>query len=65
VPSFLNPGIEPQGVLKVEPIFQCKAKDEATPSHPVVKEEEEEDKGKVVEVLNSKDESKEDFEVFN
>ena len=31
VPSFLNPGLRPQGVLKVEPILQYKAEDEATP----------------------------------
>ena len=58
VPSFLNPGSRPQRVLKVEPILQYKAKDEATPSQPTVKREEEE---KVVEVLDSED----DFEVFN
>ena len=56
--SFLNPGSRPQGVLKVEPILQYKAEDEATPSQPTVKGEEEE---KVVEVLDSED----DFEVFN
>ena len=31
VPSFLNPDPGPQGVLKVKPILQYKAKDEATP----------------------------------
>ena len=58
MPSFLNPGSRPQGVLKVEPILQYKAEDEATPSQPTVKGEEEE---KVVKVLDSED----NFEVFN
>ena len=58
VPGFLNPHLRPQGVLKVEPILQYKAMDEATPSQPAIKEEEEE---KVVEILDSKD----NFEVFN
>ena len=66
MPSFLNPGPRPQGVLKVEPIFQCKAEDEATPSQPATREEkEEEEKGKVVKMLNSEDESDDDFKVFN
>ena len=62
MPSFLNPGLGPQGVLKVEPILQCKAEDEVTPSPPATKEEEEEEK---------EEEEKEnivkvdDFEVFN
>ena len=64
-PSFLNPGPGPQGVLKVEPIVQCKAKDEATFSQLATKEEEEEkeqeEKEKVVEVFDSEDNS----EVFN
>ena len=30
--GFLNPGLGPQGVLKVEPLLQYKAKDKATPS---------------------------------
>ena len=58
MPGFLNPHLRPQGVLKVEPILQYKAMDEATPSQPAIKEEEEE---KVVEILDSKD----NFEVFN
>ena len=57
MPSFLNPGLGPQGVLKVEPILQCKAEDEVTPSQPATKEEEEEEKEKIVKVDN--------FEVFN
>ena len=56
MPSFLNPSLGPQGVLKVEPILQCKAEDEVTPSQPATKEEEEE-KEKIVKVDN--------FEVFN
>ena len=66
MPSFLNPSPRPQGVLKVEPILQCKAEDEATLSQPATREEkEEEEKGKVVKMLNSEDESDDDFEVFN
>ena len=57
MPSFLNPSLGPQGVLKVEPILQCKAEDEVTPSQPATKEEEEEEKEKIVKVDN--------FEVFN
>ena len=30
VPFFLNLGLRPQGVLKVEPILQYKAKEKAT-----------------------------------
>ena len=60
VPGFLNLGPRPQGVLKVEPFLQYKAKDEVTPSQPATKEEEEE-KEEVVEVLDSED----NFEVFN
>ena len=56
VPGFLNPSLGPQGLLKAEALHQYKAEDEATPSQPAIKEEEEEKKG-VVEVL--------DFEVFN
>ena len=56
VPSFLNLGPGPQGVLKVEPILQCKVEDETTPSQLATKEEEEEkeeeEKEKVVEVLD-------------
>ena len=44
MPSFLNLGLGPQSVLKVEPILQCKAEDEVTPSQLVTKEEEEEEK---------------------
>ena len=56
VPSFLNPGPGPQGVLKVEPILQYKAEDKVTLSQPATKEEEKEE-----EVLDFED----DFEVFN
>ena len=42
ISGFLNPGLRPQGVLKVEPILQYKAKNETTPSQPAVKGEEEE-----------------------
>ena len=58
-------------MLKVEPIFQYKAEDAATPSQPATKEVEEEEekkekeKGKVVEVFDSEDEFEDDFEVFN
>ena len=54
-------------MLKVEPIFQYKAEDAATLSQPATKEveEEEEKKGKVVEVFDSEDESEDNFEVFN
>ena len=68
VPSFLNLGPRPQGVLKVEPIFQCKVEDEATPSQLATtegEEKEEKEKEKIVEVLDSKDESEDDFKVFN
>ena len=44
-------------MLKVEPILQCKAEDEVTPSQPATKEDEEEEKEKIVKVDN--------FEVFN
>jgi len=60
VPSFLNPSSGLQGVLKVEPLLQYKAEDEATGSQPATKEEEEE-KEEVAEVLDFED----DFEVFN
>ena len=60
VPSFLNPGLGPQGVLKAEPLLQYKAEGEAAPSQLATKEEEEE-KEEVVEVLDSED----NFEVFN
>ena len=50
--GFLNPGLVPESVLKVKPLPQYMAQDEATPSQPTIKEEEE-----VVEVSN--------FEVFN
>ena len=59
--GFLNPVLRPQGVLKVEPIPQYKAEDEATLSQPAVKGEKEEKEENVVEVLDFKD----DFEVFN
>ena len=58
--GFLNLGLGPQGVLKIEPLLQYKAKDKATPSQPATKEEEEE-KEYVVEVFDSEN----DFEVFN
>jgi len=57
VPSFLNPGPTLEGVQQVELPFQYIVEEEATPSSPAIKEEEEE----VVEVSNSED----DFEVFN
>ena len=59
--GFLNPGPGPQVVLKVEPIFQYKAKDATTPSQPATKEEDEKEEEGVVEVSDSED----DFEVFN
>ena len=59
VPSFLNLGLGPQGLLEVEPLLQYKVEDEATHSLPDTKEEEE--KVDVVEVPDSED----DFEVFN
>ena len=52
VPSFLNPGPGPEGVLKVEPFLQYKAENEATPSQPIIKEEEEEE---IVDVTYSED----------
>ena len=42
MPGFLNPGPGPQDVLKVKPILQYKAEDEATPSQPTIEGEEEE-----------------------
>ena len=36
VPGFLNLGPGPQGLLKVEPILQCKAEDEMIPSQPTL-----------------------------
>ena len=48
-------------MLKVEPIFQYKVEDLATPSQSATKEEEEKEEEGVVEVFDSKD----DFEVFN
>ena len=51
-------------MLKVQQIFQCKAEDEATPSQPTTKGEEEEkekEEEKVVEIFDFED----DFEVFN
>ena len=67
--GFLNPGHVPQGVLKVKPILPYKAEDEATPSQPIIKEEEEEkeeeENEQAVEVLDSEDKSKDNFEVFN
>jgi len=38
--GFLNRNLGPQGVLKIEPIFQYKAEDVATPSQSTTKEEE-------------------------
>ena len=61
VPSFLNPGPGLRGVLKVEPIFQYKVEDAATPSQPATTEEEEKEERGVVEVSDSKD----NFKVFN
>ena len=54
--GFLNPSPTPEGVQQVELPFQYTVEEEATPSQPTIKEEEEE-----VEVSDSKD----DFEVFN
>ena len=56
VSSFLNPNLALEGVQQVEPLPPYMAEDEATPSQPTIKEEEE-----VVEVSDSKDK----FEVFN
>ena len=61
VPSFLNPGPGLRSVLKVEPIFQYKVEDAATPSQPATTEEEEKEERGVVEVSDSKD----NFKVFN
>ena len=57
VPGFLNPSPAPEGVQQIELPFQHTAEEEATPSQPTIKEEEEE----IVEVSESED----DFEVFN
>ena len=56
--SFLNPNLALEGVQQVEPLPPYMAEDEATPSQPNIKEEEEEE---MVEVPNSED----DFEIFN
>ena len=49
-------------MLKVKPILQLKAEDEATPLQPTIeKEEEEKEEEEVVEVPYSRD----NFEVFN
>ena len=56
-PSFLNPGLVPEGVLEVSLPFQYTA-DEATPFQLAIKEEEEEE---IAEVSDSEDY----FEVFN
>ncbi|KAL0000243.1 hypothetical protein SO802_019845 [Lithocarpus litseifolius] len=58
VPSFLNLDPALEGVQQVEPLFQYTAEDEASPSQPTIKEEEEEE---IVEVLDSED----GFEIFN
>ena len=57
VPGFLNQDLALEGVLQVKPFFQYTAEDEATPSQPTTKEEEEE----LVKVFDSED----DFEVIN
>ena len=54
--GFLVPGPVPTGIQQVKLPFQSAAKEEATPSQPTIKGEEQ-----VVEFSNSKDE----FEVFN
>lgn len=54
--GFLNPRPTLEGVQQIELPFYLIVEEEATPSQPVIKEEEE-----VVEVLDSKD----NFEVFN
>ena len=59
--GFLNLSSGPRGVLKVEPIFQYKTEDAATPSQQATTEEEEKEEGGVVEVSDFED----DFEVFN
>ena len=56
VSGFLVTGLIPKGVQQVELPFQHITEEEATPSQPIIKEEEQ-----VVEVLDSEDE----FEVFN
>ena len=56
VPDFFILGPFPTGVQQVELLFQHVAEEEATPSQPMIKEEEQ-----VVEVSNFEDE----FEVFN
>ena len=56
VPDFFILGPFPTGVQQVELLFQHIAEEEATPSQPMIKEEEQ-----VVEVLDSEDK----FEVFN
>ena len=63
--GFLDPGLGPQGVLKVKPLLPCKVKDEATPSQPTTKEEEEEEEDKEKEEVVEMSDSEEDFEVFN
>ena len=57
IPDFLNAGPALEGVQQIESSFHHAAEEEATPSQPTIKEEEEE----IVEVLESKD----DFKVFN
>ena len=44
--GFLNPGLGPQGVLKVKPLLQCKAENEVIPSQLATKGEEEEEEKK-------------------
>ena len=57
VPGFLNPSLTLEGVQQIKLPFQHAAEEEATPSQPTIKEEEEE----IVEVSKSDD----DFKVFN
>ena len=56
VSGFLVTGLIPKGVQQVELPFQHITEEEATPSQPIIKEEEQ-----AIEVLDSEDE----FEVFN
>nr|POE46583.1 hypothetical protein CFP56_45693 [Quercus suber] len=56
IPSFLDAGLVLEGVQQAKLPFQHTTEEEATPSQPAIKEEEQ-----VVEVLDSEDE----FEVFN
>jgi len=58
IPSFLIPGPIPDGVLQVELPSRFATKAKATPSQPIIKEEEGEE---IVDVSDLED----DYEVFN